>query len=341
MDNALNALLYPFDQGDLDFKERDILFLNARWHEALASASAERLHVQQYFKPFAKQLSAHGLSVISDMPQEAAHYDVVLIKLPKNKIEALYLIAAGLQAIKSEGVLVCAADNKAGGTRIKKMLKDFGISDVAEQSKFKARVVWSAIHPDQLNHNAIRTTLKDGEKQSILDDTFQSIPGMFGWNKIDQGSKLLTDHLPKLSGIGADFGCGYGYLSAHILDTSPEIKELYCIDADQRAITCVQENLKTYTAVQHAIWDDLTSTDHPLHSLDFIVMNPPFHEEKRTDTSIGERFIKYAAAALRTHGDLWMVANNNLPYEEILSQSFSKVEKPYEGQGFKIFHAVK
>jgi 16S rRNA (guanine1207-N2)-methyltransferase len=78
-----------------------------------------------------------------------------------------------------------------------------------------------------------------------------------------------------------------------------------------------------------------------IRDLDFIVMNPPFHEGKSRDTDIGADFIKTAAQALRPEGVLWMVANANLPYELTLKVQFKKADKIFEGQGFKIFRAVK
>jgi len=70
-------------------------------------------------------------------------------------------------------------------------------------------------------------------------------------------------------------------------------------------------------------------------------MNPPFHEGKASDQSIGQNFIKTAANSLKSGGALWMVANSQLAYESHLNNLFSEVKKTFEGQGFKVFHAVK
>ena len=52
-----------------------------------------------------------------------------------------------------------------------------------------------------------------------------SQPGVFSWNRIDPGSALLAQTLPALSGKGADFGCGVGYL-AHTVLASPAVTHL-------------------------------------------------------------------------------------------------------------------
>ena len=70
-------------------------------------------------------------------------------------------------------------------------------------------------------------------------------------------------------------------------------------------------------------------------------MNPPFHNGKKTDCAIGNAFIETALQALRPGGQLFMVANNHLPYEEALADKFYECIKLHEGQGFKVFHARK
>jgi 16S rRNA (guanine1207-N2)-methyltransferase len=61
-------------------------------------------------------------------------------------------------------------------------------------------------------------SIKRAGEQKILDEQFISRPGVFGWDKADQGSQLLLQHIPRnLSGRGADFGCGYGFLSSAIM----------------------------------------------------------------------------------------------------------------------------
>jgi 16S rRNA (guanine1207-N2)-methyltransferase len=78
---------------------------------------------------------------------------------------------------------------------------------------------------------------------------------------------------------------------------------------------------------------------HPKRDLDFVVMNPPFHDGGIEDRALGETFIVRAAASLKTGGACWMVANRHLPYEASLGGHFARVRQVEQGDGYKIYEA--
>lgn len=340
MDNALSTLFYVSEAGHLPVQPAgaDIAFLGARFHPALEGLRTARLSLQQYFRPYASELQERGFPVGSGFP--APHtQDFVLLLLPKGTEEGLYMLAQGLRALKEDGLLVCAADNKAGGGRLKKLLGHFGLRNIVDISKNKARA--ACAKKTGCNEEALQGALDKGGLQPVLSGAFVSMPGIFGWDKTDRGSEILAQHITGLKGRGADFGCGYGYLSRAALEA--QVSELICIDADFRAVKACQENLSnghTGTALKF-FWEDLSAPSASFQDLDFVVMNPPFHEGRKTDIATGQAFIVTAARALRPGGVLWMVANTHLPYEQVLRENFQNLEAPYEGEGFKVFHGVK
>ncbi len=341
MDHVVSTLFMPFVQIYDDGFSGKAAFFNAFPHESLSAFKPEQLFLQQGFKPYADILECEGFTVSSEILDDE-FYDTIFIALPKNMIEAKYLIAKALKVLNADGQIFCAADNKAGGNRIKKMLQGFGLKNVQELSKNKARVVWASA--GTLDQSAVDTAIVEGSQQSVLDGEYQSIPGVFGWHKIDQGSAILAQHLPdNLSGKGADFGCGYGFLSRYVAQHCVKVKMLYCIDADVRAVKLCEENLKDFTndIETNFLWQDLTRDFDQPKNLDFIVMNPPFHDGKKADKDIGKAFIQQAFQSLKPRGRLFIVANVNLPYENILKERFFKVEKLYEGRGFKVYCVAK
>ncbi len=337
---AVDTLLHVVRNGAFGFDGRRVAFVNARFHPDLSVVGAVDFVVQQYFKPLEAMLGQSGFDVRADFPEDAGSYDFVLLLLPKNMVEARYMMARGAGLLRSGGVLICAADNKAGGTRLKGMMQDYGFSDLQSEARNKARCVWGVAQ--DLNEEICAKAVQGGAPQEILGGYFVSQAGVFGWDKIDKGSEILAAHLPKdLKGKGADFGCGYGYLSHFLLSQCRKIKRLSCVDADYRAVELCRDNLSEFTCETAFLWRDLSKPLDDLRNLDFVVMNPPFHEGKAAHIALGQDFIETAHASLRRGGRLWMVANNHLPYEDVLERVFFTCEKVYEGQGFKVFCAVK
>lgn len=339
MSSPLETLFLPFVRGDFAIPPlQKVLFLNAQYYPFCAQIP--QLKMQQFFKPYAQTLVNHGCAVVQDLPLDEQKYDYVIVAFPKNLVEGKGLIAQGLMQLKQGGTLVCAADNKAGGTRLRKIYEEFGLENIFDESKNKARVVWAK--SQLLDQNTIQAALKEAAEQKICDGQFSSIPGIFGWDKIDKGSEILVSVLPdQISGKGADFGCGYGYLSEYLLHNNLKIKHITCIDADFRAVQMCRQNLNPYEGRTDFLWADLTHPVKTLRNLDFIIMNPPFHEGKTADCSIGKAFIQNAALALRAGGKLYMVANRHLPYEKMVQKQFSSLKKLKETNGFKIFSAQK
>ena len=340
MNNAVATLFYLFEKGHVKWPEYEdkILFLNAQYHTDLDSF--RQLDAVQYFKPFYDRLKARNVNVFSDIEAEKSGYDFVLCLLPKNTIEAQYWIAKGLYGLKEGGVLLCAAPNKAGGNRIGKTLKKFDLKNIQSASKYKSKAGWGI--KSSVDEIKIEEAIEAGYQTQISGTKFYTIPGIFGWNKYDRGSVLLTQSIDQdLHGIGADFGCGYGYLAMHVLQNCKNVTQMYCIDADYRSLDMCKKNTLLFRDRATYVWADLTKVLTHVPPLNFIVMNPPFHEEKRQDNNIGKNFIKTAYHHLEHEGVLWLVANNFLPYEPVLKELFSVVEHRNAASGLKVLFAKK
>ncbi len=150
---------------------------------------------------------------------------------------------------------------------------------------------------------------------------FVTRPGVFSADGPDPGSVLLGAHLPPLSGEGADFGAGWGYLSAQVL-AQPTVTRLHLVEDDGTALDCAALNVTDPRASLH--WADVM-TWKPPRLLNFVVMNPPFHQGRSADPALGRAFIMAALAVLSPAGRLVMVANRHLPYEDLLTERFAEV----------------
>jgi 16S rRNA (guanine1207-N2)-methyltransferase len=129
-----------------------------------------------------------------------------------------------------------------------------------------------------------------------------------------------------------------GLLAQAVL-TSPDVTELTCVDIDRRAAACAEHNLDDARA--KVVWADARRPLEGLAELDFVVMNPPFHDGGAEDRALGVAFIETAARMLAKRGACWLVANRHLPYEAALASAFGAVTVRGEGGGYKVFEARK
>lgn len=343
MSKAINALFpYVFEAGGDDYPSSDseILFLNVDFSSFNEFGNG---HVS-YYHPHAgaaQKWNRRGDFISeNDLNAGAQNFDFIFYAMPKNKIEARYFMALIHQNLTESGKVIMAAANDAGGKGLVKMAVALGLTG-QDYSKSKCRILVAEKHEGA--ENDVQLALKEGARQKIeiAGDTYMSQAGVFGWNKIDTGSKLLVEYIPSdLSGIGADFGCGYGYLSRQILGRCGDIKKLHAIDVDTRSVQAAAQNLAAFEDKAQTHWADLTNNSPIEGRIDFIVMNPPFHEGKSSKVDLGMQFIERAYDSLKKNGALYMVANSHLAYEKHLAR-FGMVEKLAETHGFKIFKALR
>lgn len=257
----------------------------------------------------------------------------IVMLAPPGTLERRYAMAQALRVLAPGQPLVVLARKDKGGRRVAKELADFGC-EVSDTSKAHYRIA-SCKRPAEVR--GIAEAIAAGGPQFVEATGMWSEPGVFSWDRIDAGSQLLTECMPPLQGRGADLGCGYGYLARCVL-ASPTVTALLLVDVDRRAIEAARRNIPDPRA--SFVWADVRSIGLDARSLDFVVMNPPFHDGGSEDKALGQAFILRAAEILRRGGSCWLTANRHLPYEAVLKAHFSTVRLVSEHAGYKVFEAI-
>ena len=268
---------------------------------------------------------------------ETGSLDEALIYAPPGVLERRYTLALALRALKVGGRLDVMAPKDKGGSRLKKELTAFGV-EVGETAKAHHRrcvVIRPEVMPESVR--AIDDAIAAGAMQRVDGLEAWSQPGVFAWDRIDAGSALLAQTMPPLKGAGADLGCGYGALATVVL-RSAAVTSLRLVDLDRRAVEAARRNVEDGRVTFD--WAD-ARTIEGAGDLDFIVMNPPFHDGGAEDRRLGQAFIKKAAEMLGKGGVLWLVANRHLPYEVELKAAFKRVTPAGDGGPYKLFECVK
>ncbi len=343
-DPALDTLLLPFTTRALAFPETgQILFLRARMGQALMQPGVprERFLCHQTFQPFAHDLSAANLAVERDASGPKGPFPLTLLLPPRQRDEARYQLAQAVTQTAPGGIIVAAATNNEGARSIE---ADFAklTGDVVSLFKNKSRVFWVTVDPDRVDRTLWQEWLALGIPRKIEgDERLLTRPGLFAWDRIDAGSRLLVQHLPTdLTGSGADLGCGFGYLGAEILARCPQVQALDCYEAERVALDLACENLTPLAAGVKLdfLWHDVTTGLRGAY--DFIVSNPPFHTGRADRVDLGQAFIIQGAKALRPGGRMFIVANQHLPYEATFAAHVARHRIIASADGYKIIEAI-
>lgn len=286
------------------------------------------------FRPGFLALENMRAAVTPQWPEQRARN--IAICLPRQAEWAAGLIAQALQRLEAGGALSVIAPNDLGGKRYAKMLEQHFDLGFAE-SKHHCRI--AALERPATLPPIVQEWLQAYTPKPVPGTDLKTMPGVFSHGRVDTGSVLLAQHLPALAGRVADFGGGWGYLAAQVLRAAPDVRvDLY--EADDNAITLARDNLKSFGARAGFFWHDLLQ-EKTGSGYDSVVMNPPFHDLAAQNNEIGLGFIAAAHAALKQGGQLWMVANAHLPYEEALATRFATHRQIVRERGFKLLHATK
>ncbi len=257
-----------------------------------------------------------------------------VILAPPGTLERDHVLAHALRALEVGGALTAFAPQDKGGSRLKKALERFGC-EVTEEARRHHRFCYIT-RPAALKE--LSEAIAAGAPRRVSATGLWSQPGVFSWDRIDPGTELLLDSLPELAGKGADLGGGLGVLGHKVL-AGAAVTGLTVVEIDRRAVEACRRNLDDPRV--EVIWADVRRAGDRLSGLDFVVMNPPFHDGGAEDRSLGVAFIRAASAALRTGGTCWLTANRHLPYESPLGEAFARVTLRAERGGYKIYEARK
>lgn len=324
MSQAGRALAYAFETGAL--APQRAFFLRAEL------SAFKDIDAEQSFRPEYLRLKKAGWSVAPRIGR--GDYRQGQLLLTKHKEENFANIARGWSLLAPGGALICAGANDDGAASLEKhVAKAFGLS--GSLSKFHCRVFWlergERTPPDYWRELASLRPVGDG--------TWLSQPGIFAWDRIDDGSAMLAAHLPgDLSGNVADFGCGWGFLAREALGRSPQITKIDLVDAEHRALEAARANIADARATFH--WLDLAHEAAPA-TYDVVICNPPFHAGRAAEPGLGQAVIAAAARALRSGGRFFMVANRGLPYEPLLKASFASFETLADNNKFRVSRAIR
>ena len=290
-------------------------------------------------------LKKNGFNVLLndfDFSSKSRHsVDCLFYRISKEKAIVHHIINSAARYLKEGGKLfISGFKNEGIKTYVKKASEYLGEcldSERAGKSSLLAVIEYQASKPvlslDDKHYSELRL-INPGDKV-----TFMSKPGVFGWNKIDQGSSFLVHNLPRflqhktpLPCRIADLGCGYGYLSimaAQLLNA-----EFIAVDNNVAAVNACQENFKQQGIRGSVVLSDCAGNISQL--VDVVLCNPPFHQGFSIESDLALKFLLACKRLLVPGGLALFVVNSFIDLERKAATLFSDVSVLEKNKQFKL-----
>jgi 16S rRNA (guanine1207-N2)-methyltransferase len=331
---AAKTLFHPFEAEALALPQKGeaMLFLGAAPGFRLPQGFDAELQFVQGFRPDFRALAAAGHAV--EPRVQGQSYAMALVLAGRHRGQNELRIAEAIERTAPGGLIVVAGSKDDGIASLRKRM-DGLVSLEGHLPKHHGVAFWFH-RPDRQDAASM---LRAANQPMLVDGRFHTAPGMFSFDRIDQGSQLLADHLPvDLRGHVADFCAGWGFLAAQALARCPRVTALDLHEADFDALEAAKSNIADAKIPVRFFWTDLLG-EAVEQRYDAIVMNPPFHRARAAEPEIGAGMVRAAAKALKPGGRLFMVANRQLPYEDTLGAVFSSYGEIAREGMFKVFAA--
>ena len=274
--------------------------------------------------------------------------DVALVQGPKEKLVALQLVWDAWNALRDGGRLYVAGANDEG---IRPLLRHtealFGALTLLDYRRgnrigMAVKGALPAALPEAFASSWLDHARWKTFDVLLCDKTFAvwTRPGIFAWDRLDPGTRLLAETMTAGEGHDVlDLGCGAGILGT--LAGLRGAASVALVDSDTVAVEAARRTTTAAGLTTASVWPGDAAAPVRERRFDRVVTNPPFHAGKGTEYAAAARFIRDAAALLRPHGHLELVANRHLPYEHLIQEAFGAVRLAGEADGFKVLVGEK
>jgi 16S rRNA (guanine1207-N2)-methyltransferase len=266
----------------------------------------------------------------SVFPAPDARYDIALMAAPKGRDFARAFLWSSFRSLEAGSKLYISGANNGG---IKSVLADaealFG-RNVTLNTKLHHRMGVSVRSladeerefPSGWGHDPTVTVTREMKTpQGVF--TLATMPGVFSWEHVDDGTRLLLEHAKIPAGATVlDVGCGHGIIGIVAAQTANHVM---MVDDNLLAVRCAQESVQI-NGVENAsvkAGDVYSSVDG---KFDLILSNPPFHQDFDVTFSVAHRIIREAKQHLNAGGRLVIVANAFLSYEKLMAEHLSNIQ---------------
>jgi 16S rRNA (guanine1207-N2)-methyltransferase len=282
-------------------------------------------------------------------------WDTVLMTIPKERRFARFLIMKSWETLKAGGQIYLAGPTRQGA---KAVIKDaqrlFGNAVVVGYRSHQrlARCVKNEdIFPHPLPKEFQKPGIAPGTNHKIwlqqpeANLVLETNPGIFSWQKVDEGTMLLLGNLVIDPGSSVwDIGCGYGVIGLWAAIKGAEfvfMSDVNLLAVDYAFRNAVQNQLESIVATSPGDGLEVTHKEIQPSRFDLIVSNPAFHQGRKVDKSMAGTVIANSSRYLKPGGRLILVANQFLNYDQYLDNYFNQVSKLAQTNKYHVIQGIK
>lgn len=284
---------------------------------------------------------------LSDCGQAALdqRYDLVLALLPKGRTAWEQTVLDAATVLRPGGDFCLAGANDAGIKTAAKFVERIFGQAVVLGYRGGCRVI-RARRPEAVNlppSDYYAWQIRE-ERVGEMGLAYATKPGLFSWQRLDDGTRLLIeallDHPLRADDAVLDIGSGSGVL-ALVAARQASQGAVIALDADCRAVDATQRTLASNELARaevHASDCAWTVRDRTFSA---VITNPPFHRQRDTTYAVVEQIVRDAARLLTAGGRLYLVANRFLRYGPLIEAAFGGASTLRQDNRYTVWYATR
>ena len=171
----------------------------------------------------------------------------------------------------------------------------------------------------------------------VGDAELLSYPGLFAHGRLDPGTALLLDVLPKIWADQSvlDFGCGAGVIAHAVRQRVPEVR-LTQLDMDSVALHAARQNVPDAACVLSDGWSAVPAK----RDFDLILSNPPLHRGKEEDFGALDALVRGAKDRLKPRGALIAVVQRSAGVGKLFAAALRNTEMLAETPQYQVWRGM-
>lgn len=273
---------------------------------------------------------------LSELPKTV---DLILMKVPKNAGFMQYLLSK-LSYLPAHIPLCIAGKAKEIHSSTLKSIHHFLHEPKTSLAVKKSRLIFTST-----TNKPVESKFPVSWSLENSDYTLLNHANVFSRDSLDIGARFFANYLPQgkkpLKII--DLGCGNGVIGLLTLAKMPNAKVTF-VDESAMAVASAEQNIAQNLPSQldncTFIQNDCL-TDFPPNSVDLVLCNPPFHQAQAITDHIAWQMFVQAKSTLKQGGELRIIGNRHLDYQEKLNRLFGNCKVIGNNKKFTILSATK